>query len=238
MGLTTRAGSAKQWLCREFRGILGQRIRSPSGDDGMPMASNESNLEIRSAATTAELEQRQRRRMLAALAVLLTTLIVVIIRDRQFWFPPSSEPVALDQPPASAAPLTPTPAGTVPSTESTPKITTPSHSRRSHGRHSPVPARPDSAAAAAAPPMVATTSRAVLPPLDIEVVAGNQHRTLTPGSNSVKVDMQSGAPVSAPAAPSPTPDAAAQVSMSAPTAERVTRTVTPSYPLLAKQMKV
>jgi len=206
----------------------------------MPMASNESNLEIRSAATVAELEQKQRRRMLAALAVLLTTLIVVIIRDRQFWFPPSPEPVAVDQPPASAAPVLATPAVTAPPAETTPKVTTPSHSRRSHGKHPQVPARPDSATAAAAPPMVATTSRAVLPPLDIEVVAGNQHRTLTPGSNSVKVDMQSATPVSAPAvvAPSQTPDAAAQVSMSAPTAERVTRTVTPDYPLLAKQMKV
>ena len=209
----------------------------------MPMASKESNLEIRSAATTAGVEQKQRRRMLTALAVLLTALIVVIIRDRQFWFPPSPEPVAVDQPPVPASPVAAPRTETAPPAGTPLKPTTPAKARNARGKHSSAAAaQAPSEGPAAVPPVVATTSRAVLPPLDIEVVAGNQHRTLTPGSNSVKVDMQSSAPDDASsAAPTPrqeVPNANAQVSMSARTAERVSRTVSPSYPLLAKQMKV
>jgi periplasmic protein TonB len=207
------------------------------------MASNESNLEIRAASTPAELEQRQRRRMLAALAVLLTALIVVIIRDRQFWFPPSPEPVAVDRPPSATSPVVAPSPVTAPPVETQPRATTHSRNRHSRGKPSPSPVqnRPD-IAAVAAPPMVATTNRAVLPPLDIEVVAGNQRHALATRNNSVKVDMQSGAPEGAsPAVSAPTqevPEATAQVSMSPHTAERVSRTVSPNYPLLAKQMKV
>jgi len=206
----------------------------------MPLKEN--NLEMRTASS-AELEQKQRRRMLTALAVLLTALIVVIIRDRQFWFPASPEPVAVDQPVAPASPVAAPPSVTAPPAATPLKQTAPSTARNAHGKHAPAAAAPAPPAnPATVPAMVTTTSRAVLPPLDVEVVAGNQHRTLTPGSNSVKVDMQSSAPgdasSAAPVQAQEVADANAQVSMSARTAERVSRTVSPSYPLLAKQMKV
>jgi len=204
------------------------------------MAVEESNLEIRNASTPSELELRQRRRMLTALAVLLTALLVVIIRDRQFWFPPSPEPVAVDQAPATPAPVVAPPQAVPTPAVTTPKHASPSKTRR--GKHSTTAAiQAPTEAPAATPPLVATTTRAVLPPLDIEVVAGNQHRTLTPRTNSVKVDMQSSAPSdtsSADAAPAQEAAANAQVSMSRDTAARVARTVSPGYPLLAKQMKV
>jgi len=207
------------------------------------MALKESNLEIRTASATPEMEQKQRRRMLTALAVLLTALLVVIIRDRQFWFPPSSEPVAVDQPPAPASPVVTPQIETAPPAGTSLKPTTPAKTRNARGKHSSAAAaRTPDQSLAATPPLVAMTNRAVLPPLDVEVVAGNQHRTITPGSNSVKVDMQSAAPSdtsSATATPTQeVPNATAQVSLSARTAERVSRTVSPSYPLLAKQMKV
>jgi protein TonB len=206
------------------------------------MASKESNLEIRSPSAIPVMEQKQRQRMLIALAVLLTALLVVIIRDRQFWFPSSPEPVAVDQAPAQASPVF-TPTETAPSAETPLKQRRPTKSRNAHSKRSPaIATRAPSETPAAVPPLVATTTRAVLPPLDIEVVAGNQHRTLTPGSNSVKVEMQPGTPSGTNSADAPTsrevPNASAQVSMSAGTAERVSRTVSPSYPLLAKQMKV
>jgi len=210
-----------------------------AGNEPTRMTAKEGNLEL-NAATTAEQELRQRRRMLTALAVLLTALIVVIIRDRQFWFPSSPEPIVMDQPSAPATPVAAPRTETAPPTTSPLKPITPAKTRNAKGKHAPEVAV--QAPAAATPPLVATTTRAVLPPLDIEVVAGNQHRALTPGNNSVKVDMQSGAPAdtgpAAPAAAPPVPATTAQVSMSARTAERVSRTVTPSYPLLAKQMKV
>jgi TonB family protein len=99
------------------------------------------------------------------------------------------------------------------------------------------------------PPPVAI-SRTVLPPLEVEVVAGDNHRTVRPGSNSVHVDLQPGtSPEPAPDAVTGnasdtdnaarlTNDAAERVQMSANASEIVTRPVKPSYPLLARQMKV
>ena len=94
------------------------------------------------------------------------------------------------------------------------------------------------------PAAVATTERAVLPALQVEVVAGDNHRTVRPGSNSVKVDMQPGSPVDRlPGDPdvssnSPTVDASERVRMSSDTSSVVTHQITPDYPLLAKEMKV
>jgi len=99
------------------------------------------------------------------------------------------------------------------------------------------------------PPPVAI-NRTVLPPLEVEVVAGDNHRTVRPGSSSVHVDLQPGVP------PQPAPDAvvgnvsetetaahltndaAERVQMSANASEIVASPVKPSYPLLARQMRV
>ena len=97
--------------------------------------------------------------------------------------------------------------------------------------------------------MTATTTRTVLPPLEVEVVAGDVHRTVHPGTTSVRVDLQPGSPLQQVAVPpaarpatdiasSVTSNAAERVQMSADTAEIVSRPVKPGYPLLARQMKV
>jgi protein TonB len=94
-----------------------------------------------------------------------------------------------------------------------------------------------------------SVTRTVLPPLEVEVVAGDDHRTVRPGTNSVHVDLQPAEPLqeasTAPAsgdapdtAASVTTNAAEHVQISADTAEVVTRPVKPGYPLLARQMKV
>jgi len=90
--------------------------------------------------------------------------------------------------------------------------------------------------------------RTVLPPLDVEVVAGDSHRNLRPANNSVKVDLQRGAApsrarTSAPAAiepeePAQVVKAAERVEVSANAADLVTHSVKPGYPTLARQMKV
>jgi TonB family protein len=96
-----------------------------------------------------------------------------------------------------------------------------------------------------APPVAVT--RTVLPPLEVEVVAGDTHRTVHPGSTSVRVDLQPGTPPqSVPEAPvtdsqtaaNVTSDAADRMQLSADASEVVARPVKPSYPLLARQMKV
>jgi TonB family protein len=79
----------------------------------------------------------------------------------------------------------------------------------------------------------------------VEVVAGDTHRVIRPGSNSLHVDLQPGTP------PQPIPDAGEtqtaanvtsgaeeRVQMSAGASAIVTNSVKPSYPLLARQMKV
>ena len=95
-------------------------------------------------------------------------------------------------------------------------------------------------------------TRAVLPPLEVEVVAGDERRTVQPTSNSVRVDLQPRTPFTPSAASSsPAPsssglhpdsagiaDATARVHLSPGAAEILSRPVQPNYPLLAKEMKV
>lgn len=98
-------------------------------------------------------------------------------------------------------------------------------------------------------PADATATRTVLPPLEVEVVAGDNHSTVRPGTNSVRVDLKPGSPPkpvtdasmagNAPAtAASVTTNATERVQMSAGAAEVVSKPVQPGYPLLARQMKV
>jgi protein TonB len=201
-----------------------------------------------STSPDAAVEQQQRRRMLVALAVLLLALISVLIKDRQFWFPssPSSESetaersVPLQSPVAASAKIV------IPIVPPKPVRPAPTQVRpKSSSSSKPAEtAPPDNAAVS---PVITATNRAVLPPLEVEVVAGNQHRTVSPGDSSVNVEMQPGA--SSPSdqtnasagnqdSGSGAANATAQVQLSPGTAQVVSRPVEPSYPLLAKQMKV
>lgn len=185
-------------------------------------------------------DPKQRRLMLVALAMLLVALGFVLYRNRDFWFPDEeADSDAVETTPVRTAATQPTPTVTVA------KTSAPASKSK---RHSPT-SKPDPKNAAAAPaasaPVNATTSRTVLPPLEVEVIAGDTHRTVRPGSNSVRVDLQPGSPPRASdtgAAPDTasniTNNAAERVQMSADTAEVVTRSVKPGYPLLARQMKV
>jgi TonB family protein len=91
-------------------------------------------------------------------------------------------------------------------------------------------------------------TRTVLPPLEVEVVAGDSHRVIRPGSSSVHIDLQPDAPPQSTSEPATTADtenaatvtsnAAERVQMSADASAIVASPVKPSYPLLARQMKV
>jgi len=88
----------------------------------------------------------------------------------------------------------------------------------------------------------------VLPALEVEVVAGDTHRTIRPGSSSVRVDLQPDIPPQpvtdasaagdSRTAANITSDAAERVQISASTSDVVASPVRPNYPLLARQMKV
>ncbi len=195
---------------------------------------DDSNREAQSAPPAPRTDVRQRRRMLLAMAVLLAAVVIVFIKDRELWL--SSAPTESETHNQSVAPSPPGPPPSLPVTETVPANTASSTAtkKRSTSRVSPL------ASSTPAAPMISATERAVLPPLEVEVVAGNQRKALPASSSSVKVEMQpaEGAGQTSVPAPSPEGNSEAHVSVSQNMAERVTRSVEPNYPLLAKQMKV
>src|ERR1700722_6410042 len=203
----------------------------------------------------AELQERtpdpkQKSLMVAALVLLLAGLGVSLYHYREFWFPDTTEEADSDEPAVS------TPAGTLP-TQSAPAAgklnSSTAHSSAadsvaSNSRHRAVTnqkAAKNVVADVPAPSMAtATTTRTVLPPLEVEVVGGDSHRTVRPGNNSLRVDLQPGTPahadgpVSTETAASVTSNAAERVQISRGTTDVVSRPVKPDYPLFARQMKV
>ena len=155
--------------------------------------------------------EAQRKRMLIALGILLLALVAVVLRDWDFWFPPSAE--VQEAAVRSKSKGVPAPAASTPST--------PARERKS--AKSPAPATAEA-------PFSATTERAALPPLQVEVVAGNRHVNVPAKSNAIHLDVGSGATSSASSAPA--------ASLSPQTAQSVSVSVAPDYPLLARQMKV
>jgi protein TonB len=210
----------------------------------MPMLEQNSGTEIGRALPQAAFEQQQRRRMLVALVVLLLALISVLIKDRQFWFPPS--PSSESETPEQSIPrVSPTAAPAKPATTvAPPKPAGPAPARvrsksKRHAAAVPLTGTQDGMS-----PVITATNRAVLPPLEVEVVAGNQHRAVSPADSSVKLDMQpSSAAATERSAQSQgssrtgASNATAQVQLLPGSAQVVSR-VDPSYPLLAKQMRV
>jgi TonB family protein len=175
----------------------------------------------------ADPDYKQRRRMFAALATLLIALGLVLVRDRQFWFPSSeSDDNAAEDAQPSANGSTHAKLHSVPAPAAI----------SSKSKH-PAVAEPKPAVATA--PQMVATNRSALPPLEVEVVAGDQHRKIRPGNNAVKIDMQPGSAAQAATTDvAPVTDAVERVKLSLPAADVVTHQVDPTYPLLARQMKV
>ena len=167
--------------------------------------------------------------MTAALALLVLALGILLYRDRDFWFPDTREARELEEAPAPA----PTAAQALPRTA---PQTSPS---QTPVRKRALKARGTTRADTAPAPQPAVV-RTVLPPLEVEVVAGDSHRVLRPGSSSVRVDMQpaSATSLSAAGTTAPLTDAAERVGVSTDASAVVTHTVSPDYPLLARQTKV
>jgi protein TonB len=195
---------------------------------------------ITPAKPRAPYDPRQQRLMVGALALLLLTLGLLLYHDRDFWFPETEE--AESEQPAGNTPVVTAAAQPA---SSAAKTAAPA-AREKHPTSAKSAAKEATSPAPPTAPMTATTQRTVLPPLEVEVVAGDTHRTVRPGSNSVKVDLQPGTPpqsasdltASTDMAAKVTSDAAERVQMSADTAQVVSRPVRPAYPLLARQMKV
>lgn len=179
--------------------------------------------------------------MLAALLLLLISLVLVLYRDRDFWFPDTETEEAdgrLLSPPNTQDALSASPSAAVAPAPAKKKL---HHEVAS--KDSPVNSDP----ASAGPTVIAT--RTVLPPLEVEVVAGDAHRTVRPGTNAVHVDLQrapssgqSSAPVisdtTETVAKVATPAAQRTSISSSAAADIITRSIQPDYPMLARQMRV
>jgi len=191
---------------------------------------------IKTPAERKPSDKSQQRLMVGALVLLLAALGLLLYHDRDFWFPETQEAEDQGEPSAPAA-----------TTPAQPPVATSAASVAAKKQHSTPPMVKAAAPPAPTnPPVSATTQRTVLPPLEVEVVAGDTHRTVHPGSNSVRVDLQPGSPPQTVAEANSAADTAAgitsnaveRVQMSADTAGIVSHSVRPGYPLLARQMKV
>jgi protein TonB len=171
--------------------------------------------------------------MLITLVILLFTLAVVLVKERDLWFGADEASDADQASPGSVparpahAPSSPEPAPVAP--------TVPTAKAKSE-----VPARISAEPAVAGAAVIAAT-RTQLPPMAFEVVAGDTHRTVQPGNNSVKVEMPPNAG-SHPAGSttfdwSPAVKAAERTRIASDEPEGV-QAVEASYPSLARQMKV
>jgi TonB family protein len=186
-------------------------------------------------------ESRQPARLVLALVLLLVAFGGVIAHDRKFWFGSDdaqdaefSRPAAAQQPAAQSAPAPAIEARTVPTTTTKKPV---SVVKKSNDTAQAKSSDQTNASGSAVVATAGATNRTAAP-LGVEVVAGDSHRTVHPGSVATKVELANPG--------SKTPNYTAQ--LAAPTnaaeLERV-NSLQPalgsgdgSYPLLAQQMKV
>jgi TonB family protein len=148
--------------------------------------------------------QNDRSRMFFALVLLLVALAVVVVNDREFWFADSQTTVADDASPE----WIPSKVAQAPVAPAAPAANATKHIAPAKSLVKPV---------IASRPIVAI-SRNVIPPLEVEVVAGTTHSTLQLSSRSI-----GHAPATA---------AAERVQMA------LVKAPAPNYPSLGRQMKV
>lgn len=172
-------------------------------------------------------ENPQPRRLLLALVLLLVALAGVVLQDRQFWFGSEQSLLDADTPESAAAPKT---------AKSVPASARPAQPATARSAKKAIPAAKVSAEPKPADAPVTAINRTVLPPLDVEVIAGDTHSRIHPGSNSAKLE------ITRPEAATPAPSAPT-VAAATNAAEREHMSIEAvrpraSYPLLAQHMNV
>jgi len=180
-----------------------------------------------------EAENKSRRRMLITLVILLVTLAVVVVKDCTTWFG-SDQTTDVDQTSPASAPARVAQAPSIGNPAPTAKIAPTAKTKN------------EVAAKSSAPTAVARTviaaTRTELPPMEVEVVAGDTHRAVYPGNNSVKVEMPPNSGTRAAGSTafqwSPATSAAERTRIPSDQPEALPQAVEAFYPSLARQMKV
>jgi TonB family protein len=183
---------------------------------------------VRTSQAGVAVENSQPRRLLLALVLLLVALAVVVVKDRQFWF--GSEQLTLDSDGAQPAVASKTAA------KSVPNATTQAQSAPALAAKKQIPAAKISTEPKPADAPAVTTTRTVLPPLDVEVVAGDTHSKIHPGSNAARVEITHPGS-SAPAQSTPAIAAATNAAEREPMSTQPQPSSYP-LPLLAQHMNV
>jgi TonB family protein len=175
---------------------------------------------------------RDRSRLSLALALLLVALVVLVVKDRDFWFGDSEAAVAEETTPEwipNKVFQTPTPAAQ------------PTAQPNTHFAS----AKTSTAPVTTVRPAIATNriaAPAVIPPLEVEVIAGETRNTVHLGSKAVKIEMapdsRAGTADSTVAERGPATVAAERVQMSLAKAQIPPQAPESAYPLLGRQMKV
>jgi len=174
--------------------------------------------------------------MLITLGILLVTLVVVLVMDRAIWFG-SEETSDVDEPsPTSTSASTSVPKSVVPA----PAVVNPAPTAKK--KNEVVAKNSAEPTPAGTGTTVVAATRTELPPMEVEVVAGDTHRVVHPGSNSVKVEMppNSGSDAAGSTAFewSPATNAAQKTLISSDRPETLLQPAESAYPSLAQQTKV
>jgi TonB family protein len=207
------------------------------------------NLTSELASPQVAVANNQPVRLQIALVLLLVALAVVIVKDREFWFG-SDEAVEADAPASENIQKAAVAAVPAKSTGVARAVVAKNHTALKTSVK-PVVSQLSYQNAASAnlaepsltnsdSPVVATT-RAALPPLDVEVVAGDSHHSIHPGSSVSKVEIPSDsnrASAATTSAVSLTTNAAQHERLSNSTFPELHQTVEATYPLLGEHMRV
>jgi TonB family protein len=173
---------------------------------------------------------RDRSRLSLALALLLVALVALVVKDRDFWFGDSDAAVAEETTPE----WTPNKVFQAPTPAAQPAAQPKTH----------IASAKTSTATTVRPAIVTNRvdTPAVIPPLEVEVIAGDTRDTVHLGSKALKIEM---APASSStvanstvAERGPATVAAERVQMSLAKAQIPPQAPESAYPLLGRQMKV
>ena len=121
------------------------------------------------------MQNRQPRRLMLALGILLIALVALLVKDHTFWFGSEETTIESDMPDSTGT------------SQATSKAASKSAAKKpAHKVGTQVAAQVEQQPAEA-PGL--TVTRTVLPPLDVEVVAGDKHKRLHPGTNQTHVEI-------------------------------------------------
>jgi len=162
---------------------------------------------------------RQPRKLLLALVLLVAALVAVLVKDRDFWFGSDRATIESD---VDAPQVTSQPAA---KTTALPARTATASTLKKQ-----IPVAKPVEQTATQPPVA--VNRTVLPPLDVEVVAGNKHSNVHPGNRITRVEIPNSPSIVSENAASATNAAERGPLAAVPPAQSA------NYPLLAQHMNV